>query len=376
MPSQPLATHRPEIPALTSLRFFAAFWVLLFHIREIGLWLGGTAAYIAFVKLGYLGVSFFFVLSGFILVYVYAGREVPKTRFWQARFARVYPVYFLALLVTVPNIFSMLPLLHITSGTPKIAVPAFVLLVEAWLPRELFFWNPVAWSLSVEAFFYLVFPFAMRLMERRGDWFLRVSMAGLWLASLAMTFSYMLLKPDGVAWPTSRDNFLIGLAVIKFNPIVRLPEFLLGMCVSLLFLRHRPRPASWPIAAGALLIVAGMIFQDWIPYPVMHSGLLAPAFALIIYGFASRPAWTGVFGARPLILLGEASYSLYLLHASAIAVMVMVFHLDRSPHIALVIGVYVVLMLLVSIGIYMGIENPLRKLLRPRQLPQPVPAVA
>ncbi len=85
----PSATYRPEIPALTSLRFFAALWVVLFHIREFGLWRGGITPYRAVVQLGYLGVSFFFVLSGFILVYVYAGREVPKRLFWQARFARV-----------------------------------------------------------------------------------------------------------------------------------------------------------------------------------------------------------------------------------------------------------------------------------------------
>src|SRR5271155_1236018 len=99
MPSETAAARRPDIPALTSLRFFAALWVVLFHVNAIGLNRGGSKVYLAFALLGYVGVSFFFVLSGFILVYVYAGRQIQKRRFWQARFARVYPAYLFALVV-------------------------------------------------------------------------------------------------------------------------------------------------------------------------------------------------------------------------------------------------------------------------------------
>src|SRR5579875_2310310 len=103
---------RTEIPALTSLRFFAALWVVLFHIRELGLWPGGPLPYRALVRVGYLGVSFFFVLSGFILVYVYAGRHIPKGRFWQARFARVYPAYLFSLLIFLPFAMGILPIMR------------------------------------------------------------------------------------------------------------------------------------------------------------------------------------------------------------------------------------------------------------------------
>ena len=389
--AQPLA--RPEIPALTSLRFFAALWVVLFHIREIGLWKGGIAPYVATIKLGYLGVSFFFVLSGFILVYVYVGREIPKGRFWQARFARIYPAYAFSLLITAPMLVFSRHYMAQMHVSPSLVYFAFPLLLEAWVPQTIFFWNIVAWSLSVEVFFYAVFPWAMRLLQRCSARALGLWIAGSWLLSLAFTLGYFVLRPDGAAWPNSQDNLLPWLAVIKFNPIVRLPEFLLGMGTGLAFLRaHSPaeagtqpgaspvaqtQPSTWAVLAGLVLLILGILLQRIVPYPVMHSGLLAPAFALLIYGFATQPAWTRLLAAKPFLLLGEASYSLYLLHAFPLGALVFGMHVDRSPHIALVLAVYFAAMLLVSIGVFLGIENPLRRLLRPHRRIKPLqPAIA
>ena len=332
------------------------------------------------IKLGYLGVSFFFVLSGFILVYVYAGRDTPKAHFWQARFARVYPAYLFSLLITAPSIPSMLSMVRLMHGSPAIAIGSFPLLLEAWFPRDVFFWNVVAWSLSVEVFFYFVFPFSLRSLQALPTSRLPFWIAGSWLASVFITGAYVLLHPDGVAHTTSLDNKLFWLAVVKFNPLLRLPEFLLGMGAGALFLRRYPRacnePKNGPILGGVAALTLAIAAQRWLPYPMLHSGLVAPAFALLIFGIATQPAWTRLLAIKPLILLGEASYSLYLLHTFPLALMVFVFHLGGSPHVALILAAYLVSILLVSIGVYLGIENPLRRLLRPRRLPQPVPAVA
>jgi peptidoglycan/LPS O-acetylase OafA/YrhL len=368
------SANRPEIPALTSLRFFAALWVALFHIREIGLWRGGGAAYSAVARLGYLGVSFFFVLSGFILVYVYAGRNVTKSRFWQARFARIYPAYAFSLLVTLPAVIYGLPYMkkmHLTA----LVLTSFPLLFEAWVPRVLFFWNTPAWSLSVEVIFYLLFPFIVLRLQKFNPRALFLWITGAWLASLIITITYVLLRPDGVAHTTTQSNDLDWLSVVKFNPIARLPEFLLGMGVGAIFLRMHARARSWLIIAGALFVLLGIALQDWIPYPIMHTGLLAPAFALLILGFATQPAWTRFLAAKPLILLGEASYSFYLLHVMPIAIMTFVRHLDRSPHIHAIIATYLILMCVVSILVFLLLENPLRRLLGPRKRTQPQTAV-
>src|SRR5262252_4726703 len=96
-----LEVSRPRLPAVTSLRFFAAFHVALFHMKEMRVlthpeWLR------AFAGIGYTGVSFFFVLSGFILVYTYWGRDISLGNFWQTRFARIYPAYLFSLVLTFP----------------------------------------------------------------------------------------------------------------------------------------------------------------------------------------------------------------------------------------------------------------------------------
>ncbi|MDG4896139.1 acyltransferase family protein [Mesorhizobium sp. WSM4976] len=91
-----------NLTQLTSLRFFAAVYVLAFHSVDIN---GAPRLIANFVKNGYLGVSFFFLLSGFILTHSYVGR-MPHWddvgRFAVARFARIYPVYLLALAVALP----------------------------------------------------------------------------------------------------------------------------------------------------------------------------------------------------------------------------------------------------------------------------------
>lgn len=399
MSLQDAGSRRPEIPALTSLRFPAALWVVLFHVHEIGLWKGGIAPYQATIGLGYLGVSFFFVLSGFILVYVYSGRKIPKSRFWQSRFARIYPAYLFSLLVTLPGLLYALPFIRQMHGSVPLVVASFPLLLEAWFPKVLFFWNPVAWSLSVEAFFYLLFPFLLQPVQRlraRGVW---TTMALAWAAMLALTSAYVLLRPDGVAHTSSQDNLLVWLAVVKFNPLVRLPEFLLGMAAGALFLRSRDvagrdespggassdrltlRPAA-VIWAGVAAVVVAILLQRWIPYPVMHTGLLAPAFAAIIFGFAAgtpfaataegaRAAPGGLvqrlLASRVLLLLGEASYSLYLLHAMPIVILAFVLHLNTSPHAGLITIAFLIGIVLLAIGVFFAIENPLRRLLRPRR---------
>src|SRR5258705_5569923 len=83
-----------DIPALTGLRGVAAFWVVLFHME----W--GSS--IPIIEKGYLGVDVFFILSGFVLMHVYAGFETTDfdyVRFIKARIARIYPLHIFALLL-------------------------------------------------------------------------------------------------------------------------------------------------------------------------------------------------------------------------------------------------------------------------------------
>jgi len=155
---------RPRLNALTTLRFFAALHVVLFHVRVVGILSGGPWWYQNFASIGFVGVNFFFVLSGFILVYTYDGPQLDAPKFWRARFARIYPAYALSLIVAAPFFFFAVRNLDLPffAWSKAHFIPACVLtlaLLQSWVPQAALTWNSVCWSLSVEALFYFVFPF-------------------------------------------------------------------------------------------------------------------------------------------------------------------------------------------------------------------------
>jgi peptidoglycan/LPS O-acetylase OafA/YrhL len=362
------------LPALTSLRFFAAFHVLLFHTYAIGTAFGP----IWFQKLsaiGYIGVSFFFVLSGFILVYTYAGRPLSLGAFWRTRFARVYPVYAFALLISLPFfLWSVrhfreipVPFILFQAMHAKLAATLEILLLQSWVPQAALSWNAVGWSLSVEAFFYLMFPFLLLRYERLQRRGLLLLIVACCVLSNVVSVGYALLRPDGLVHPGS-DVYTSAMNFVKFFPLVRLPEFVLGMACGLLFLKspRNSRLGGALIAGGVLSIIAIALAAKWIPYAVIHTALLAPAFAAIVYGVASRPNWAGILENRGLVLLGNASYSFYLIHVNV------VFQFFRGPTgqvrnanfrgLAMCLAV----VLAISIPIYLLIEEPARRKLRPK----------
>src|SRR5262249_25395435 len=156
---------RPRLDALTSLRFFAAMHVVLFHMRVTGILAGGPWWFQNFASIGYVGVNFFFVLSGFILVSTSAGPSLEPRNFWQARFARISPAYLVSLIVSAPFFFFAvrhltLPFFSWSKDHLVLASILTVCLIQSWLPQAALTWNSVCWSFSVAAFFYSVFPLA------------------------------------------------------------------------------------------------------------------------------------------------------------------------------------------------------------------------
>jgi len=367
---------RPRLPALTSLRFFAAFHVVIFHFQAMQTFIG-PVWFQKLSSIGYVGVSFFFVLSGFILVYTYAGRPLVLKNFWRARFARIYPAYAFSLLVTAPFFFYAVLTMNIpffvwAKTHLKLASALVLSLLHAWVPPAALTWNAVAWSLSVEAFFYVLFPFLLLVLVRRSQPQLLLIAAVSWLTSLVFSGSYVVLNPDRLSIVNADVLGAFWLNALKFNPLARLPEFLLGMACGFLFLRSRreSKLASLLVLSGIAALLVVVYFSAVIPYPILHTALLAPAFAAIVYGFALRPNWGMILENRWLVLCGDASYSLYLLHSMIVG---MYFHSTtgqlryQSP-----MGILVFVLIAVSISalVYRFIEEPARRKLNPRREPQ------
>lgn len=367
-------TNQPRLPALTSLRFFAALHVLLFHLDADRIKTFSGLMY-RLQKTGYVGVSLFFVLSGFILTYVHGDREMRPKVFYRERVARIYPAYLFSLLLTAPGFFYVciklkqmdIPIfawskMHLAAASTLVPT-----LTQAWFPPAALSWNPPAWSLSVEAFFYVLFPFLLPRLMRWSSRRLWTVMAVCWLASLTICSTYVWLKPDGVAHVTDEALNLFWLNALKFNPLARLPEFILGGCCGVLFMRgaFNRRWATPLTIAGVAAFAAVVVASPHIPYPFLHEGLLPPAFAALIVGLALKPAWMGWMETRPLVLLGNASYSLYLLHGFVLGAYFMPMGtLLPMGFIREAIGM--MLPIVVAILVYRFIEEPARRKLRPK----------
>jgi len=370
---------RPRLPALTSLRFFAAFHVALFHMKEIGA-LSRPEWLKTFAGIGYTGVSFFFVLSGFILVYAYAGRPMVVRDFYQTRFARIYPAYLFSLVITFPFFFYGALKMHLDffafASQHFVLTSVLVLvLLQAWVPPAALAWNSVAWSLSVEAFFYAVFPFFVGRVGRLSRRAMIGVIAACWVAGLAVSAGYLALRPMGMPYVASAD-WSTPVQFVKFFPLVRLPEFLMGMASGFLFLRgERNSKVALPLVAlGVLGVVATTVASRFVPYLVVHTALPGPAFAAIVYGVALQPKWLAWLNLRPLILFGEASYSFFLLHTFFIWPF---FHDFRTQALRnqgiLGILAWTAMMLVISSLVYRFIEEPARKKLRPKRKPVELP---
>ncbi len=274
-----LSDARPRLPALTSLRFFAAFHVVIFHFQAMQIFIG-PAWFQKLSSIGYVGVSFFFVLSAFILVYTYAGRPMILKNFWRARFARIYPAYAFSLLVTALFFFYAVLTMNIpffvwAKAHLKLASALVLSLLQAWVPPAALTWNAVAWSLSVEAFFYVLFPFLLLVLVRRSQPQLLLIAAVSWLTSLVFSGSYVVLNPDRLSIVNADVLGAFWLNALKFNPLARLPEFLLGMACGFLFLRSRreSKLASLLVLSGIAALLVVVYFSAVIPYPILHTAL-------------------------------------------------------------------------------------------------------
>jgi peptidoglycan/LPS O-acetylase OafA/YrhL len=377
-----LKAVRPRLPAITSLRFFAAFHVALFHINEMGA-LGGPHWFRSFAAIGYVGVSFFFVLSGFILVYTYAGREIRLHDFWQARFARIYPAYFLSLVISFPFFYYGTHMMHIpffafAEQHFVLSSVLVLLLLQAWVPVAALSWNAVAWSLSVEAFFYAVFPFALARYSKLSRTVLWASIPACWLAGLAISGGYLLLQPAGMSYVSSA-NYTSAVQFVKFFPLVRLPEFLMGMACGFLFLRseRNPKHALPLVGLGLLGVAATTLAARFVPYLVVHTAMSGPAFAAVVCGMALQPSWAAWLNNRALILFGNSSYSFYLLHTMFVWPF---FHNMQTQAVRnqgfVGIALWLAMMLTISSLVYRFIEEPARRKLRPQKKAIPAPVEA
>lgn len=352
---QPVPARKPALPALTGIRTLLAVAILLFHFTPAGL-----GPFYAIIDNGYVFVSFFFLISGYILAYNYLDRpeRLRLSDFWVARLSRLYPVYIFALII----FWEMLRLEHQVRSTSDFWEGAILspLLMQGWFPTLATFWNTVAWTLSCEMALYAIFPILMRVRWPEKPLTLIALLLTFWAVGMMPHILYMLSNPDhlstlanhtlGTAWGHSMglrdahlelvqtDRYTGGWWVdwLKYTPLPYLCTFLAGIVLGklqgVLTLSSMQRMAvalvgfAWGWVTFYLLI-------KHLPYIMIHGGLLTPVFATIIIGLSGPHPVSTFFSWRPLVEVGSATYCLYLLHFNTF-VLIHNHHLPERLHFA------------------------------------------
>ncbi len=370
------------MPALTSIRFFAAFWVVLYHYeREIlGLASASVAAWLKpALVMGAAGVSLFFILSGFILAHTYWDRDVTtaggRREFFLHRFARIYPMYALSLAVVLPRLvlFRDDPAVRYAYSHPWLVGLSHLTMTHEIPFDPVPVLNPPTWSVGCEAGFYLLFPFLFPFFRRVGARGALVAVAvafalGSVLPILYSQFAFPQWAASlGWGYPPGFDMRLNQ--AVRMWPLFRLGEFAIGMLLAAL-VRRIPRWGARGWGALAFVGVLGLgLFALSFRYTELRYSLViqqvtpVPLFAALILALALTRGERPRFLTAPLlVLLGEASYSLYLIHVPVKNALKLV-----GERVGLPIGspAGVALSLLASVGLsilaFRLVEGPARR---------------
>lgn len=307
-PLAPVATTKEWLPALQSLRGLAAVWVALYHLQVLLVAADIAILPVPGIRLGWLGVDLFFVLSAFLLGQPFIDGRPPRTeRFYLDRFLRIAPPYYAAFLLSTTSLLIFLP----GAFRPENAWWSLIFM-QNWHFDGFLAVNPAFWSLAVELQFYLILPLMAPLF--RSKWW------PAWLAAfLAVALLYRgLLFPGEVfarvhltnfTLPSFIGHFALGLAICRIRRLdasggsgVRRATFLAGIPLVLL------PPLLW-IPSGSV-----NFGFDSLAGCVLVRPLAACGFALIILATASGGWVAQALAWTPIDWLGRISYSLYLVH--------------------------------------------------------------
>jgi peptidoglycan/LPS O-acetylase OafA/YrhL len=289
MSATPTGTRTSRrLESLTGLRWFAALAVFSLHA------IGAPAAH-HLVTQGATGVSFFFILSGFVLTWSHRAEDRARP-FYRRRFARIYPAFFVSVLLGIWIQDS-----HVTVGR----LLQVLTLQQDWSTHNstFFAFNGVCWSLACEAFFYLLFPFVIGPLSKLTGTRRRIALASVIALALAVQLGVHPHSTTGT-----------GYWLVYIFPPVRFLEFLCGMLLAL-ELRAGTR---LPIGLRTALVVAVLAYAaagvapDYAKYVAVT---LIP-YSLLIFTAASAdadglPSW---LRHRRLVWLGEISFAFYLVH--------------------------------------------------------------
>jgi peptidoglycan/LPS O-acetylase OafA/YrhL len=335
---------RQESVALTSIRGFAALWVVAMHF-QLGMADVGYSLWPGLARYGYAGVDIFFILSGFILTAVYRGLEWRGVgAFLTRRAFRIYPMHLAVLAGMLVVWIDAYLRFGVHNDAQQLRwLPVCALLLQPFVYHRLM-WNAVSWSISIELVCYLLFPIAIMRLRH---------------AALPIIIAIILACCVVEHHLQIYDIYVWGDGAIARG----LTGFALGMALRLASERF-PAPSALVVSLVELLGLAGILISASI-----GQGVFIPLFAApLILGLSyERGIVARGLGARWCLWLGKISFSVYLIHEEVIGLVWPHFPASRLPfgHDADgIVWALMVVVLVLGLGTvtWYCIEEPFRRL--------------
>lgn len=323
--------NKQRLDYITIFRFFAAFYVFAFH-ANMRIPVGINSYIDTFVSNGAVGMSLFFVLSGFILTYNY--NNGIGSNYYKKRIKRIYPAYIFCGILTLPML-----ILDVNGNIQSISkivasIILYITSMQAWFYTAFSYWQfGGTWSISVEMFFYALFPFILSISNSKSPYILLVT--SFVLTSIIIPLS--LLYGDNITFP-----------VYYSVPIYRLPEFVFGIAAAKIMMSGFKINGMQAMIALLILIV---VLSHPVLYYMQYNFIIIPCIAIFLV-YASRKSVFNLF--KPLVYLGEISYSFYLMQCAGF----MIFDRIR-PDFIYNSGLYGWVILFIVFTIMAGISHSL-----------------
>lgn len=342
-----------RIASLTSIRGIAAWWVVIYHFRELlhnNLWITQRL-----LDRGYLAVDLFFELSGFVMSLNYYDNFITfnyknYTLFMNNRLLRIYPLHFVILVIFLINPIAVYYFSNSRSypaGYSLIYFLESLILVQNWGFSSSLQWNIPAWSISAEWFAYFLFPFIIHCFTKYSG-----------IRYISGFFSIIIITSIIVIGQISQVG--LGGEIPKYGLIRCLFEFSLGIMLYFLYLENKDKIKTYSnfITILFLFIFFLLIWTNFADYYIAPTCFLL----LLLSILENNSILSNTINNKLTLFLGEISYSTYMVHF-LLRSWIKFILIGRYNNDFFVFCIYIIFTLALSVFFYYLVEIPGKKIM-------------
>ncbi|MGG9972022.1 acyltransferase family protein [Ferruginibacter sp. SUN002] len=338
-----------RVDQITFTRFLAAISIVVYHFGDT-IYPFSLDSISFLFKQANVGVSFFFILSGYVMILAYGSKnKIGVGEFLKNRFARVYPIYLFA--IALFFIYLKVESLWIDHK----GILLNILTIQSWIPGEALSFNRPGWTLSVEVLFYISFPFLFNYIYKKYDYKkLVVPILLFWILSQVLLHIGTYSGFYG-GFPSKSHDLLY------YFPLMHLNEFLIGNLAGLFFVNKLSNTKK---NVDVYIILTSILFVLWLKYNsilILHDGVLNIIFVPLIFLFSINNGFiTKLFSKRIFVFLGEISYCIYILQIPVYWWTLKALAKLNITDQANIFYIFLIVLIIVSAICYSFIEEPLR----------------